>query len=205
MKLGLVNRFLAAERDRWPLWLPAMMPAAALSVALMPLGLESGPLHPLGRGIEVMVAVGKWVAHLPGAFTLAPAMPLPALLLMTAGGLWLAIWRKGWRWWGLLPLVSGIAISWHAPLPDMLVAADARTVAIRGEDGLLHFVRKPADKFLAREWLRRDGDGRDIEDAVGMPSMRCDGLGCVIKAKGLIAASLRPESLAKIAPAPWSL
>jgi competence protein ComEC len=120
---------------------------------------------------------------------------------MTAGGLWLVIWRKGWRWWGLLPAVSGIGVAWGGPLPDILVAPDAHTVAIRGSDGLLHFVRKPADKYIARDWLRRDGDGRGPEDAIGVAEMRCDGLGCVIKApKGngvLIAVSFRAESLSE--------
>jgi competence protein ComEC len=174
-----------------------VMPAAALSVALMPFGLESGPLHLLGHGIEVIVAMGQWVAQLPGAVTLAPAMPPPALLLMTAGGLWLAIWRKSWRWWGAIPVLLGASVAWRAPLPDMLVAADARTVAIRGPDGLLHFVRKPSDKYVARDWLRRDGDGHDIEGAVGAPAKACDGVGCVVKDKALIAASLRPEALAE--------
>jgi competence protein ComEC len=172
-----------------------VMPAAALSVALMPFGLEAGALHLLGEGIAVMVAMGRWVSGLPGAVTLEPALPLPALLLMTAGGLWLAIWRKGWRWWGMLPVMLGVAVAVRAPLPDMLVAGDARTVAIRGADGLLHFVRKPADKFIAREWLRRDGDGRDIDDAVGVPGMTCDGVGCVMKGPVPVAVSFKPESL----------
>lgn len=174
-----------------------VMPAAALSVALMPFGLEAAPLHLLGQGITVMVAMGRWVAGLPGAVTLAPAMPMTALLLMTAGGLWLVIWRRRWRWWGLLLLVIGIGVMWRAPLPDMLVAPDARTVAIRGSDGLLHFVRKPADKYIARDWLIRDGDGRDIADAVGVPGMKCDGVGCVLKGKVLVAISFKPESLAE--------
>jgi competence protein ComEC len=88
-------------------------------------------------------------------------------------------------------------LAWFAPKPDMLVAADARTVAIRGSDGLLHFMKKPADKFVARDWLRRDGDGRDIKDAVGVPGMRCDGVGCVLPGKVLIAVSQRPEALAE--------
>jgi competence protein ComEC len=173
-----------------------VMPAAALSVVAMPFGLESGPLHLLGQGIAVMVAMGKWVAGLPGAVTLAPAMPVAALLLMTVGGLWLVIWRRNWRWWGLLPVLAGVVLAWAARPPDMLVAPDARTIAIRGADGVLHFVRKPADKYIARDWLKRDGDGRNIEDAVSMPGMKCDGIGCVVKGKLLIAVSLRPEALA---------
>ncbi len=174
-----------------------VMPAAALSVALMPLGLEGFALHLLGQGIGVMLAMGRWVSGLPGAVSLAPAMPLSALLMISLGGLWLTIWRRAWRWLGLAPLVLGGVLAWAAPVPDMLVASDATTIAIRGADGLLHFVRKPKDRFIARDWLRRDGDGRDIADAVGLPGLKCDGLGCVVKRKPLIAASLRPEALAE--------
>jgi competence protein ComEC len=172
-----------------------VMPAAGLSVALMPFGLEGFALHLLGQGIAVMVAMGRWVSGLPGAVSLAPAMPLAALLAMALGGLWLAIWRRRWRWWGAAPLLLGVVLAWRAPLPDMLVAGDAVTIAIRSSDGLLHFVRKPKDTYAARDWLRRDGDGRDIKDAVGMPGLKCDGVGCVVKGKLLIAASLKPEAL----------
>jgi competence protein ComEC len=172
-----------------------VMPMAALSVALMPLGLEKFALHLLGQGIEVMVEMGRWVSGLPGAVSRIPAMPLSALLLLSLGGLWLAIWRRGWRWLGLAPMALGALLAWIAPLPDMLVAGDAATIAIRGEDGLLHFLRKPLDKYTARDWLRRDGDGRDIADAVGLPGLQCDGQGCVVKRPVVIAASLRPEGL----------
>src|SRR5690606_11881981 len=39
-----------------------IMPAAALSVLLMPFGLEQWPLHILGQGIGAMVAIGRWVS-----------------------------------------------------------------------------------------------------------------------------------------------
>jgi len=145
----------------------------------------------------VMVAMGRWVSGLPGAVSLAPAMPLSALVLISLGGLWLALWQKKWRWLGAAPILLGAVLAYAAPLPDMLVAPDAQTIAIRGDDGLLHFVRKPLDKYAARDWLRRDGDGRDIADAVGLPGLQCDGLGCVVTRKVLIAASLRPEALAE--------
>jgi competence protein ComEC len=172
-----------------------VMPMAALSVALMPLGLEKFALHLLGQGIDVMVAMGRWVSGLPGAVSLAPAMPLSALVLVSLGGLWLTLWQRGWRWLGLVPILLGAFLAYIAPLPDMLVAPDAATIAIRGGDGLLHFVRKPLDKYAARDWLRRDGDGRDIADAVGLPGLQCDGLGCVVTKNVVIAASLRPEAL----------
>lgn len=183
------------------LWI---MPMAALSVVLMPFGLEAVALDLMGRGIEIMVALGRWVSGLPGAVSLSQAMPHAALVLISLGGLWLALWQKRWRWWGLAPVLIGAVLAWRAPLPDMLVASDAATIAVRGEDGLLHFLRKPQDKYAARDWLRRDGDGRDIEQAVGLPGTVCDGLGCVVSKTVImgvsrrtvtIAAGLRPEAL----------
>jgi competence protein ComEC len=174
-----------------------IMPAAALAVVLMPFGLEHFATGLLGEGIGVMVAMGRWVSSLPGAVSLSSAMPLSALVLVSLGGLWLTIWRTSWRWWGGLALLAGALLAGFARQPDMLVARDAMTIAVRGSDGLLHFLRTPKDKFAAREWLKRDGDGRDIAEAVGMPGLRCDGLGCVVNRPPMIAAGLRPEALAE--------
>ncbi len=174
-----------------------VMPAAALSVMLMPLGLDGPALTLLGKGIEVMLALGGWVAALPGAVSLEPAMPLQALLAISAGGLWLAIWRGRRRWLGLGGLVAGALLAILAPRPQMLVSPDGQTVAIRGADGLLHFPGAPKDRFAAREWLRRDGDARTLKQATGMARVRCDGVGCVARTGGgVIALSERAEALA---------
>jgi len=68
------------------------------------------------------------------------------------------------RWSGVVPAV--LAILWAAatPRPDVLVAADARTFAVRGADGLLAFHHSGGDTFATREWLAADGDARDFHD-----------------------------------------
>jgi competence protein ComEC len=183
-----------------------IMPLEALAVMLMPFGLERWVLPLLGEGIALMVRIGAWVSGLPGAVSLSSGVPLSALVLMTLGGLWIVIWQTRWRWWGVLPIALGVVFALLTSRPDMLVAPDGQTVAIRGSDGLLHFVRKPANRFVARAWLQRDGDGRDIQDAVGDPSIKCDGVGCVMKSMlglapyspspYLVAVSQKPEALA---------
>ncbi|HXS08293.1 MAG TPA: ComEC/Rec2 family competence protein [Rhizomicrobium sp.] len=180
--------------------MPAMglvvMPMAAFSVAAMPFGLEQAPLKAMGWGIDMMLSLGRFVSKLPGAVTLTPAFPLAALILIAAGGLWLAIWRRRWRWFGMAGVLAGIAVAAMAQKPDIFIAADARTVAIRGDEGLLHFPNPPRDHFAAARWLVRDGDARDWHDAVGLADTRCDGLGCVAGRGGLtIAMGWRPEAL----------
>ncbi len=177
------------------------MPAAALSVFLMPFGLDAWPLRVLGWGIEAMLTVGRFVSGLPGAVSIMSAWPTGALALLSLGGLWTAIWRRGWRWLGLVPMAASAIVAYATPAPDLLVARDALTVAVRGGDGLLRFVRPPRDDYSAGEWLKRDGDERESDAAVATPDngVRCDAYGCIAKARGgtLIAIPSRIDALAE--------
>jgi competence protein ComEC len=177
------------------------MPAAALSVALMPFGLDEGPLRVLGWGIEFMLAIGRWVSSLSGAVTVMPAWPVSALILVSLGGLWIGLWRKRWRWLGLLPMLVGIAAAYLTPQPDLLIARDGITAAIRAPDGTLKLFREARDAYSADEWLKRDGDTRQAPDAIATPAdgVRCDALGCIARTQSglLIADIARPDALAE--------
>ena len=177
------------------------MPAAALSVFLMPFGLDVWPLRVMGWGIEIMLSVGRFVSGLPGAVSIMSAWPMAALVLLSLGGLWIAIWRRSWRWFGLVPMAASVAVAYATPGPDLLVARDALTVAVRGSDGLLRFVRPPRDDYSASEWLKRDGDERESDAAVATPDngVRCDAYGCIAKARDgtLVAIPSRIDALAE--------
>ena len=173
-----------------------VMPAAAIGVAAMPFGLDYWPFQAMGWGLHLMLRLGGFVSSLPGAVTVTRAFPLAALDMIALGGLWLLIWQRRWRWAGLLPMLAGVVLAVTAPRPDLLVASDARTIALRGPDGLLHFPKPPKDRYAAQRWLVRDGDSRDWHQAIGLESTRCDGLGCVTRQAGfVIAMALRPEAL----------
>jgi competence protein ComEC len=167
----------------------------------MPLGLDRIPLIVMGYGIESMLVVGRWVSGLPGAVSITAAWPVSTIALMSLGGLWVAIWRTRWRWLGILPMAMGVAAIFTMHQPDLLIARDGRTVAIRGADGALRLLRKPSDKFSATEWLKRDGDDRDYTATIASPrdGVRCDPDGCVVRAPDgmLIAASSRAMALAE--------
>ena len=118
----------------------------------MPFGLDAWPLHVMGWGIDVMLAMGRWVSGLPGAVTIVAAWPLAALVLIGAGRL---VDRD---------LAAALALAGagadggrascsrcRAPAPDMLVARDARTVAVRGATACCTFPRPPRTITAARE------------------------------------------------------
>lgn len=177
------------------------MPAAALSVFLMPFGLDAWPLRVLGFGIEIMLGMGRWVSGLPGAVSVMPAWPVSALVIVSLGGLWLGLWRRRWRWFGLVPLLLGIVVAYWTQPPDLLIARDGITVAVRAPDGTLKLFRPAKDNYSAAEWLKRDGDEREIDDAVATPAdgVHCDPLGCIAKTvSGLTIADIsRIDALAE--------
>jgi competence protein ComEC len=175
------------------------MPAAAAAVMAMPFGLEEWPLRLMGLGIGIMLSVGRFVSGLPGATSAVPAWPVSVLVLITFGGLWTALWRRRWRWLGVVPALAGVAVALTWRGPDILVARDAETVAVRGPDGVLRLVRKASDAYSADEWLKRDGDARLSADAVATAAdgVRCDAYGCIATMKDgtRIAATARVDAL----------
>jgi competence protein ComEC len=191
---GLISNLLAL-----PVVGAVIMPAATVAMVLMPFGLDEWPLVIMGKGVGVMNAIAHWVADLPGAASVVPVWPFWCLIAVMGGGLWIAFWRMPWRWFGLLPISMGIALAFGATQPDILVARDVRTVAVRLADGKLALVRPATDDFAAANWLRRDGDSRAPEDAVGTPAqgVRCDAYGCIAKARGgmVVAVPSRVDAL----------
>jgi competence protein ComEC len=84
-----------------------------------------------------------------------------------------------------------LAAVWAAriPVPDVLVANDGRTFAVRGGDGRLAFHHTGGDTFAIHEWLAGDADGRDLHDRALGQGIACDTSGCIGKlADGALVA-----------------
>jgi competence protein ComEC len=122
---------------------------------------------------------------------------LGALLGIVFGGLWIALWRRSWRWLGLAPIALSFIVIGFSSRPDVFIARDAQSAAVRGEDGRLVILGARSDEYTVEQWLLRDGDKRDISTAKGDAS--CDELGCTAKAIGgrTVALSLRTGALAE--------
>ncbi len=188
---------LAANLIAVPITAMWIMPLGLAALALMPFGAEGLALAPMGLGIDAIIAIARTVAAWPNAVRLVPAMPAAALGLAAAGGLWLCLWRGRWRWAGLVPLAVALATPLFTPRPDILIDARGKLFAVRDRDGALALSSAKTARFAAAMWLRRDG--RD--QAAAWPekgkgkgkgeSLRCDGLGCIYRAKGHVVALVR--------------
>lgn len=138
------------------LWI---MPWALLACILMPLGAAAPALYMMGKGTEVLVALASHVARWPYADISLGPLPWYGLSLITIGGLWLCLWRRRWRWWGVLAITLGLMSLTQTRQPDILVDAAGETLAVVGSEGDLLIWSKKRRSFAAQVWRDRYGNG----------------------------------------------
>ena len=182
-----------------PLTTFLVMPAGMVGLLLMPLGLEGPLFHAMGLGCEAVLAIARFVAGLPGASILVPLWPGVALALLAVGGLWLALWQRPWRWLGLAPLLTALALALLSRPPDMLVQSALDLAAVRTADGEVMLLERRRDRLVRDAWLRSLG----VADAVAAPKpgagpehgVACDEAGCVVDLAGTkISLAFRVEA-----------
>ena len=131
-----------------------VMPAGLIAMLLMPLGLDTLPLIVMGYGLEVMLAVARFVSSLGGQI-MTGRLPHAAFALIAIGGVVLCLLRTRLALAGLGLVVIGLCIAVAAPSerPVLLIAEDGRLVAlIDGASGASNRTRPPA--FIYGQWMR---------------------------------------------------
>jgi competence protein ComEC len=176
-----------------------VMPMAFLAVLLMPFGLESLPLAILNWGLGWIIGVAEWTSGLTGEAGGVRMAPALALAFLVAGFLWLALWRRSWRLFGLIPIGLAVPITVLAPRPDILVSPAGSAAAIRGSDGRLSVVTGPGSRFAVENWLRADADPRGSDAPNLSDGIVCDPLGCIagIDDDAKLSVVLRPGAFAE--------
>jgi competence protein ComEC len=170
--LSLIANVLAAPVVTFGVMYPAL-----LAMILMPFGLEEGPLWLMNKGIDVVVAIARWIADWTGEGGRIAAAPLWALVAVVVGILWLCLWRERWRLLGVAPIVLGLAAWGSAPRPAIMIDETGSAVAVRAPDGRYAVAGDGAD-FEVDTWLRADADPRTAGDPSLAVGVLCDRIGC---------------------------
>ncbi len=173
-----------------------VMPLALLAFVLMPFGLDFIALIPMGWGIDLVISVATHVAAWPGSTFHAPSLPGWGFGLVVSGGLWLALWRRPWRLWGVGAIAIGLWSASFINPPDILVAGDASLVGIRvtppqGTEKLL-VSQSRRNRFTRGVWLEALGldEWEKFPDSEPSQSaeLMCDRLGCIYRKSGTLIA-----------------
>jgi competence protein ComEC len=173
-----------------------IMPAGLLSLLLMPVGLDGWTLPLMGAGVEILLWTARTVAGLPGASVSIGLLPTASLLLFGAGGVWLCLWQRRWRWLGIGPILLACGLALLHPAPDLLVAPDLGMIGARLADGTLVSVEWLPDGLRREGWARAiPGAAEPVRvkpgRAVPAGPLICDPAGCVFQRDGQSIALAR--------------
>jgi competence protein ComEC len=193
---------VAANLLAVPLTSVWVMPWAVAAVMLMPFGWESVALVPMGWGVDGIRYIAGAVAGWPGAAQPLPAMPLAGLLILIAGGLWLCLWRRRWRFLGVPLMALGLLGMLFVRQPDILISEDGDLMAVRNTAGDYVLSSLTRAGFEREIWLRRagqeEGQAWPVEGYGADGRLSCDSLGCLYRIHGrLIALAWEPAALAE--------
>jgi competence protein ComEC len=181
-----------------------VMPMGILGVLTMPFGFDAVFWKLMGDGVDWMIMVVLWVAHLPGAVGHIHAFGTGPLLLMTAGLLLLCLLRSPLRWSG-----GGAGIL-RMLLGDGAAAPRCAGRGRRAGGGDPRRRRQIVDPAQQPRQLRgqgmADGDGREPTDPTLREGVRCDAVGCIGRLAGWRRSRCRSKLSPRIARAPpsWS-
>jgi competence protein ComEC len=173
-----------------------VMPMGLLGLIAIPFGFDGLFWRLMGDGIDWMIAVALFVAHLPGAVGRMAAFGVGPLLLGTGGLVVLCLLKTPLRWSGGVLVVIASLWALRTPLPDVLVSTDGQALAVRGADGRLSVHRTGRDAFAVKEWLAADGDARLPDDKGLGQGFRCDPSGCIASLAGgkLVSQVITPDA-----------
>lgn len=158
-----------------------VMPAGLLGLLAIPFGFDGVFWRLMDWGIGWMIAVAQWVAALPGAVGRVSAFGVAPLLLATVGLIATALMKTSLRWAGVVLIMVAAGLVLTVRQPDILIAADGQSVAVRAADGRLRLMQAKKDAFVAREWLAADADARTLDDASLAQGVGCDEAGCAVR------------------------
>lgn len=132
-----------------------VMPAGLLALILMPLGLDWLPLQIMGLGLDLVIAIAKWIASFEGD---AVVGRIPGWLFvgLTIAFVILAIMRSKLRYAG-----AGLAITLMLlylalparPKPDLVIYEDGTLAGLLSDKGIATTRTRPT-AFILEQWQR---------------------------------------------------
>jgi len=158
-----------------------IMPSVFLSLLFLPF--SSYPLQFAGFGLNLLNHLTSFISSLPFSSVHLPQIPLFCLLFITFGLLWLCLWQRRWRLYGLLFIIVGFAFCFTYQSPDILYSSNGKTVGIKTAQNELLIFSKKKNNFLNEIWSQNHKSTalykklQSVEDI----GLKCDETKCTYK------------------------
>ena len=178
-RYSLIGNILAM-----PLFTFIVMPAALMTLIMLPFGLEEWPLMLMGWSLSGMLKIAEEVARWPGAMWHVSAAP-PWVIGVFALGFLLASLGQGKRRYLGFGLGVMCFLFWsQTPRPDMRIS-DGGQVAFWDASGeVLYVGRMRSDSFGRDQFMQRGGQPESRVARYKDNLAECDRAACRFKVKG---------------------
>jgi competence protein ComEC len=150
------------------------MPAEALALLFDTVGLGTPLWWLTDHALRVLIALAHLVAGTPGAVATLPTFPPWGFSLAVMGGLWILIWRTGWRWAGAVPVAIGMSALLFQPRPDVLVTGDGRNIAAAVPGNGYALLRDRAGDFVRDTMSEAAGIDTPLGALAGLDHVECN-------------------------------
>lgn len=175
-----------------PLTAVLIMPFGCLGFLLAPFGLEGFAFQIMGYGISGMMWIAEKVSALPGAVWLIPALPPVALAFFAFGFLWLCLWTRAWRLWGIPIILLGFLTFPLQEKPDLMVSPGGKIAVLKRDDGSYAFMGSGREGYYTESWARWFGlRPENFIAEKNPPEFNCDDNRCVIAREGQMISLVR--------------
>lgn len=167
---GILGNFLTSS-----LFGILIMPLLLISVLCMPFGWDVYPLKAAGFFLDLVADITAWIAGLPKASVLVPALPTWGFACFILGGLWVCLWKTKIRALGLLFLIIGAFSFLGHTTPDLFISQGGRLIGLQ-ENGHFSFSTHRREKRTRQSWMERNGfNPTDPIDLIETPSVELKG------------------------------
>nr|WP_150290317.1 ComEC/Rec2 family competence protein [Sphingobium estronivorans] len=167
-----------------PLTTFVVMPFEALALSFDLVGWGAPFWWLTARALDLLLLVAHGVASSPWAVMRSAAQSVGIFALLLTGLLWCLLWRSRWRWIGLIPVATGVAMILKSAPPALLVTGDGRHVAVRTAHGGLAILRERAGSYVRDALAETAGYDGVLETMAAMPEARCSVDLCAVRLAG---------------------
>ena len=156
-----------------PLTTFVVMPLEALALLFDLVGLGAPFWWLTGQALSLLLGLAHATADAPGAVAMLPSVPRGAFALISAGGLWICLWRTRWRRLGLIGVAAGALWALVTPAPDLIVTGDGRHLVLRSDDGRLALLRPRAGDYVRDTLAELSGAEAEYLELDRLPTAAC--------------------------------